>query len=310
MRVSSCVTVLLVGHQTHTGDSFKVRPQLGEEQVDFPSNETVGDEFGELAWGLLIDGKDASGGSQAFGSSFQQPLDSLNFVLEQTVDDDLTIELILDIQRHCCSKFVLRGGHGGGKSPLSDFGPGCFKSMGCQARQDAIATIPPSMISITIAHYCPLLYAVPKVMHHNSEIVGDLTSILNTYHEASRSAPRQDKPQQTLILARFLKKFAWLHPFTDGNGRLRTLIAQREIRHRGLGRGAFMYNNNRDVFFISDEMYAAKIDEGIQMADLARETHQNPWTDEAHVKAHFDKFPSSGHCHDGGGWGSVAKIAS
>lgn len=266
-----------------------------------------GDEYGELAWGLVIDGHDADKGPHAY-HGFTDALGSLNFVLEQAGDDDLTMELILDIHRHCCSMFHFRDHD---QIPLSDWGPGCFKSMGCQARLDATETIPPSLVSIKIEPGgCPVLYALPKVMHNESEIMGGLQMILNTYNEASRLAPPQDKPQQTLILARFLKQLAWLHPFRDGNARLRTLIAQREIRHRGVGRGAFMYNNNRDVYFISDETYAAKIDEGIQMADLARETHQNPWTDHAHVKAHLDKFPSPGNCHEGGGWGSVAKTVA
>jgi len=271
-----------------------------DEQYSFED-----EEFGKLMWGMVIDGKDATSGPHAYDKhGFQRVLESLDYVLKDTGNDDLTMSLIEDIHHRCCKGFSYRNSH---MQPLADHGCDCFQSMECQARLDAIVTIPANFSSLrTDKSDCSLTCALPKKMIRE-EIQENFNIILDEYNEASKLAYHKGKKEKTLVLAKFLRQFAWLHPFKDGNGRFRTLMLQREIRHRNIARGAFMYNNNRDVFFITDEVYASKIEEGIQMASLALETNLNPWIDKEHVATHFNKFPTL-KCFEGGVWGSVGLL--
>jgi hypothetical protein len=259
-------------------------------------------DFGAVKWGLLIDGKDATKGPYAYDhSGFSTALESLDFVLHHTGSNDLTWELIINIHSRCCSAYDFRLS---GMEPMSDFGCGCFQSMTCKSKEDAIASIPEDFLRAFQGEGCQSKCYFPHEMA-SQEVKKNLFNILEQYNQDAKTVPHEDKKQQTLILARFLRRLAWLHPFQDGNGRFRTLMLQRELRHRDIAHGAFMYNNNRDIYFISNDVYAAKIEEGIKMASLALETNSNPWVIESHVKAHLDRFPSTAHCHEGGEWGSV-----
>ena len=136
----------------------------------------------------------------------------------------------------------------------------------------------------------PLRYVLTRVMSA-TQIKGSLTMILEECNETSKSVPPEDKHQQTVVLAKFLKQLAWLHPGVHGNGRFRALLLHREIRHRGIGRVALMFNSNYDVYLITDEVYVAKMEEGIEMGDLAFKTDENPWIHSKHKKAHLKKVP-------------------
>merc|ERR1712217_435339 len=131
-----------------------------------------------------------------------------------------------------------------------------------------------------------------------------LTQILDDYNRKMKSTPRNFTQQRIAVIAEWLRQFAWLHPLQDGNGRVRTLLLQRELRYRGVAPGAFMFNNNRDIYFISPETYAAKIQEGSSMALLALKIHSNPWLNKSNVDAHFEHFPRK-RFHRGGDWGSA-----
>lgn len=113
--------------------------------------------------------------------------------------------------------------------------------------------------------------------------------------------------QQLHALAKFMRAMAWLHPFTDANGRFRNLLMQREIKRLGLGCGAMMYNNNRDIYFTNTSTYARKIEEAISVANDAREAERasdrnkpavNPWLDPVRVARHGTRFPPPGNVDD------------
>jgi len=286
--VSSCLSLSLL----------QQRPDSAE------ANETTGqNDFGTIQWGLVIDGKDAKNGPHAYGSEFDEVLESLDFVLHQTGNDDLTWQLLMDIHSHCCSKKHFRSY---GWVPISDHGCECFDQMTSKDKDDVIRGIPNDFM-VSFKPTCHL----PSNKMSSEEIQAKLSQILEQYNKDAKMVPREDKKQQITAIAMFLRKLSWLHPFKDGNGRFRTLLLQRELRHRGVARGAFMYNNNRDVFFISTDTYAAKIEEGIKMASLALERKSNPWVNQSHVEAHFEQFPKK-TCHDEGTaesiprqWGSI-----
>merc|ERR1719161_2134735 len=91
-------------------------------------------------------------------------------------------------------------------------------------------------------------------------------------------------------LASFLKDYAFLHPWGNGNGRFRALMLNHEIRRLGLGCGSFMYNNNKDLYYITKKMYVEKIKEGIAAYNTAIATGKSPWTDEDVVEKHKARF--------------------
>merc|ERR1719240_2037210 len=99
-----------------------------------------------------------------------------------------------------------------------------------------------------------------------------------------------EKTDQLDRLASFLKDYTFLHPWGNGNGRFRTLMLNHEVRRLGLGCGTFMYNNNKDLYFITKTLYRQKIEEGIEMYNKAMATGQSPWLDEAVVEKHKQRF--------------------
>merc|ERR1719161_2344645 len=98
------------------------------------------------------------------------------------------------------------------------------------------------------------------------------------------------KTEQLDRLASFLKDYTFLHPWGNGNGRFRALMLNHEVRRLGLGCGVFMYNNNKDLYFLTKKLYREKIEEGIEMYNQALATGQSPWLDDAVVLMHKQRF--------------------
>merc|ERR1719345_266878 len=54
----------------------------------------------------------------------------------------------------------------------------------------------------------------------------------------NKKVTKRDTDQGKIrALSNFLRNWAWLHPWSGGNGRIRNLVLQREIRQLGLGCG-------------------------------------------------------------------------
>lgn len=281
---------------------------LGEARFLFPrmvqecGPSSPVSEFENLEWALLIDGKDAQKGCNAYGHGFWPAFDALDLALQRFGNLELNLTLVEQLM--CCGTY-----RGDKVVPLADFAPDCFRSMSCKTKKDIFADVLPELIHITSSENCPAEIALPA--HPTAK--NTLRDILDNYNVDMRKAMENsfDSWQEIvegkiLILTRFLRNLAWLHPLKNGNGRLRTILLQHEVRRCGLGRGAAMFNNNRDVFFINSSTYAAKIKEGIHMADKMFAEKQNPWLNKTNVEAHIRMFPTpSSTCHEGGGWGSV-----
>lgn len=93
-----------------------------------------------------------------------------------------------------------------------------------------------------------------------------------------------------ILLARFLRSIAWIHPFTDCNGRTRVVLMQKELRRLGLACGAMMFNNNADIYVSTTDAYVDKLKEGMQVADRVLESYKKPWN-ENKVATHVRNFP-------------------
>ena len=268
-------------------------------------------EFGDLLWALAIDGKDAPQGPNIFGYNrcgFALFLAVYPYALGEAGNTDLSLAVLEDLVARIQ---YIRHKDGyravGGKFqtiPTHDHMPECFHVLSCDARSRVIATVPAEIVDIRHTGYphegryskdfvknCTIDFVTPR-NDRSFNIRDTLDRLITNYTRTLKNIPSNDLDGKIMTLARLLKSFAWLHPFPDGNGRLRTIILQRELRRLGLGHAAFMYNNNRDVYFIDDEMYVAKIKEGIRMADIGLQTKANPWQDTANRKAHRRHFPT------------------
>lgn len=257
----------------------------------------------ELEWGLVIDGKDADKGEKAYdGEGFEKHrLEALPYTLALDTTGTLQMEVVMKMaQLGGLPEFRF------GCCPLMDYLPTCMRALDCKSRAAAIADLSEEFVKTTKDDGGCVndTTTVP----YPGTTQSALTRLVEDYAEKSSwllSRPSSDEGSKLKLLATFLRKFAWLHPFSDHNGRVRTLILQLELRRFDLG-CAMMYNNNRDVFFMSLGTYVEKIREGIHMCSLAIKTGKNPWLLPAEKKKHLDRFGAL-KCDAGAppGWGSV-----
>merc|ERR1719162_963133 len=65
------------------------------------------------------------------------------------------------------------------------------------------------------------------------------------------------------------------------------------IRHRHLGCGTMMYNNNKNIYFSTASDYAKVLDEGIKIYNKASELKfsTNPWNTSEVSRNHDAQFP-------------------
>jgi len=260
-------------------------------------------DFGDLNWALVIDGKDAKNGRDVFkGIDFDKVLnDGLPFVLgSHGVEEQLTLEHAEDIHKHCC-KWPYRRKH---SRPLC-FLAACFKDMDCESQLRAISDVPDDLLEITWADKeadgkrCPEIVQ-SRAAREDTTARTILRRLIGEYNESlAKLGSFASEALKLKALATFLRNIAWGHVFDDGNGRFRTLLLQHEVRRLGLGLGAFMFNNNRDVFFNDADTYTSKIQEGLDMAHIAIQTNTNPWLDDQNVQKHLETFISlaGGKCH-------------
>lgn len=274
-------------------------------------------------WPLVIDGKDASKGPNAYSDhGFDSVYDALPYVLADKRSP--TLQVLLDIHDRCCP-YSFRSN----AIPMGDFMPQCFQSMDCAARNAAIAGVPEELLVIkwdAATGRCPIDIHL-RSFANTTQVRNELEILTERYEHSLKSlSPRDAMAVQgplphdhpvLQVLSTFIRSIAWLHAFGDYNGRFRTLVLQHEIRRLGLGPGAFLYNNNRDIFFESSATYSAKIVEGVELAKKHWDSGVNPWLDTAVVKAHLTRFKPAGQiaggadgrmaekCHEGGVWGSI-----
>lgn len=119
-----------------------------------------------------------------------------------------------------------------------------------------------------------------------------LRRLISNYNDALHSALAGGFAREQVFnaLMKFTRSFAFLHPFENGNGRLRNMLLQRELRRLGLACGTMMFNYNKDAFVDGHERYSAKVKEGIEWFDWAIQNQKNPWLDNSTVAAHQEKF--------------------
>jgi len=266
---------------------------------------------------MLLDGKDHSQGKGAYDwHGFKTAYKSFSYVLKTEPAGDLNFDHLMKARDICCktskTKENTHDHHGkdtpqtnhdfdwAGEHPGKYEGPvfrryGCLE---CEHMKQLIAETPPEFMTVkhgknsfaktsTVA-VCDDIERVrlkPKSIGQTKKYLKELIAKYNT--EVLQLATNDEK---LVRLATFLKEFAFLHPWGNGNGRFRTMIMNREVRRLGLGCGAMMYNNNKDLYFLKLETYIAKIKEGLSMYDRAVTSGISPWVDEAVVAKHKVEF--------------------
>jgi len=247
------------------------------------------------AWGIFIDGKNASEGSEAYGSAYtQNMLDTLKVVYDlQRNRQDEPIKPIgfadfQVIQKSLGMPFfdTYAGLFEMAKLPGRDFRKAysCIKS---SVPADALAGMFSTDMEDLYDSRC-----IPSGQPCRAiklPVQATMKKLFQSYHETLNKA--STTTGRLRALASLMKNLAYLHPLPDRNGRSRLLILQFELRRLKLACGTMSFNNNNNVYTDSVDTLAAKIQEGIEMYAAAMASHQNPWLDQGNVEKHHEKFP-------------------
>lgn len=128
--------------------------------------------------------------------------------------------------------------------------------------------------------------------HTEGNLKEVLRRLINDYNTDIQAKVQANATKDELLegLTKFARAFAFLHPFKNGNGRLRNILVQREIRRLGIGCGTMMYNYNKDAFVDGYDRYVAKLRDGLEKFKWGIENQQNPWLNNATLLEHEKKF--------------------
>jgi len=245
-------------------------------------------DFGSTEYALFIDGKD-NGTRLAYGRGFITQVEGAWKYAQETLGTEITGQYLKSLHKKAFGNRKYSLGHMTHR--LS-----CLSFVDEKLKQELLVDLPPNILDVKL-NPNGSINTIFKKHFNQSEITKHLEEIALQYNNDQREA--RNAHQKLRHLAKFLRSLAWLHPFPDGNGRLRNLVLQRELRRLQLGCGAMMFNNNADIYFESSMVFVQKILEGIAAAKHALEHRQNPWHDAAWKHAHLRAFPlhsSLGEC--------------
>jgi hypothetical protein len=298
------ITKAAVAPANHTEEAASPEAATPTEGRTCPSITNTKDV---LFWGMLLDGKDHSQGKSAYNwHGFSPAYKSLSFILTKKGKDELDYDMLMKTRDICCKKEMesnptfnwagMRQGH---------YEPPVFKNFGCmecEHLKQIIADVPEEYMKVTkgtnrfvktdnstkFAKTCGDIESVllrPKSVSKTQKL---FKALIKDYNKDMKTKVTHEEKIERL--AQYLMDFAFLHPWGNGNGRFRTLQLNHEVRRLGLGCGAMMYNNNKDLYFLTRATYIAKIKEGIAMYDQAISTGQSPWVDPDVVAKHKEQF--------------------
>jgi len=216
-------------------------------------------------WRRFVDGEFASG-PDAFGDSFIGHMTSAWDWLQNKGDGLLSIEDVIEMQALACpTECPIRdsGGHGYGSLLL-----GCTQGITAESADGMMKGVLEDVIDIQRNEDGSVNSLSIKYYMNRGWVMNKMENIIKNYTESL-------KDQTPLhALANFMRSWAWLHPFTNCNGRTRALLLQHELKRLGLACGAFMYNNNGRVYLTTTDEFEEMLQEGIDVADIGN------WNDE------------------------------
>jgi len=249
---------------------------------------------------MLLDGKDHVKGKDAYDwHGFDQAYKALKFLLQEKPEEPLAYPHLMKARHICCDHAEGRNFDWAGMTANNYEGP-VFRSytcLECDHLKALIADVPKEFFKIKNGNNVNLarspkgckefssVFLKPKTIENTQTQFKALLLAYNT--DVEKLTNKKDK---LVRLAYYLKDFAFLHPWGNGNGRFRTMQLIHEVRRLGLGCGTFMYNNNKDLYFLTKKTYIEKIQEGIAMYDKGVADGKSPWLNEDIVARHKARF--------------------
>ena len=171
-------------------------------------------------------------------------------LVENSIEDDLSIGLIKSLHLQCT---------GGVRGMVNSLTPGCFRQ-GCSRNGLSEGE------NVSIAGLIELIESEHYNRHYHIEnafikfptrelalFENDITHLMNEYYGTIHSAPHPEK--KLFCIIRLISSLERLHPFSDGNTRLFSMILlNRELIKQGFS-PTIMQNPNRSVGFSQRELY-------------------------------------------------------
>lgn len=235
---------------------------------------------------MCLDGKDHAKGKHAYDShEFSSVWKSLDYMLNTDPDKPLTVDMIHQGRELCCNMGGFGTAHGGGKVSLRP-----YECLQCDHLKALIEDVPKEYLKVTKGHRCGGMFSKFNFMHKSTEQVNTmLEKALDKYYADVEKLT--DKDAKLNRLASFLRNdIVFIHPWRNGNGRFRAMMTQRELRRLNIACGAFMFNNNHDIYYMTTKTYFEKLKEGIEMYDRTIATGTSAWLNQTAVQEHRAKF--------------------
>jgi len=265
---------------------------------------SVSDNENVLFWGMILDGKDHPKGKHVYDwHGFGKAYEGLDFLMQTKPDEPLEFAHLMKARHICCDN-AEKGGKGdsydwAGKTANAYEGP-VFRSYTCAECSHMVSLlndVPIDLFKIkkgtnsNTKRSPEACKGYASVLLRPKSVEETKTRFKSIVAEYNADLEKLSNDEDKLVrLASFLKDYAFLHPWGNGNGRFRAMMLNHEIRRLGLGCGTFMYNNNKDLYYITKKMYVEKIKEGIEMYNQAMATGQSPWLDPVVVARHKKQY--------------------
>jgi hypothetical protein len=133
----------------------------------------------------------------------------------------------------------------------------------------------------------PKVYDQERMVMHDADAdrLPVLQRYLSEYYAKVSKKPSADATLDALV--ELAMRYARLHIFCDGNGRMRNLLLTRELVRAGF-HPALMFDYNREMFHLSRELFKEELLEGLYMWEDAVRHRCVPWTTGA-VQEHRQK---------------------
>lgn len=236
----------------------------------------------DVQWGVYVDGRDAPKGADAYGEGYNKRMDE-GLVQVHELLQKAGPRLRLEDWKALTSGQYLRKYH----NPVRNEVRKCQKDVFKTNHREVIFK------GITVMDGTDSSREGYKdVLVSEDEAGYDIAfrDLFASYNDKISKA--ETKTDKLHAISYLMRNLAYLHPLADQNGRSRVLLTQYELRRNHIGCGTMMFNNNKDIYFQTEEEFVGKLKEGLKMYAKAEQTGRNPWTEPTSATEHFKAFPN------------------